>query len=274
MLKVHIISDSLGNTAKDIAKAALAQFDVKIENYELIRHPFVQSKQELSEIIQPLSSQQDIIIQTLINRQLACYAIELAKEKDIYLLDVLSNLLTCLETKLQQPAKNKPGIIRKIDDTYFNRIEAIEFTVNYDDGKNINGIKEADLILIGVSRTSKTPLSMYLANQNIKVMNIPIVPEIPVPTELFNVDPRRIIGLTTSIEKLNAIRDERLKSLGVQLHHTYADEARIFEELNYAEQLMKSLKCPIINVENKAIEETAEIILDMVKKSGLKIIHL
>ena len=145
----------------------------------------------------------------------------------------------------------------------------------YDDGKEPNkGILEAELVLIGISRTSKTPLSMYLANRNIKVANVPLVPEIPVPKEVYEIDPKKIIGLTNSPEVLNNVRTTRLKALGLSSNASYAKLDRILEELEYADKVMKKLGCPVINVANKAIEETAGDILDIMKEKGIhKWIH-
>ncbi|MFR2519206.1 pyruvate, water dikinase regulatory protein, partial [Peptostreptococcus stomatis] len=166
----------------------------------------------------------------------------------------------------------EPGIIRKMDKSYFNRVEAIEFAVKYDDGKDPRGLLKADVVLVGISRTSKTPLSMYLANKHLKVANVPLVPEVPIPKELAEVETKRIIGLTNSPEKLNSIRVERLKSMGLSGTANYAKLERILEELDYSEKVMKNLKCPVINVANKAIEETAGIILDLLKENGVAVL--
>jgi regulator of PEP synthase PpsR (kinase-PPPase family) len=163
--------------------------------------------------------------------------------------------------------KNEPGLIRKLDEKYFKKVEAIEFAVKYDDGKDPRGLKKADIVLIGISRTSKTPLSMYLAHKNIKVANVPLVPEVPVPDEIFEVPPKKIIGLTTNPIKLNEIRQERLKALGLSNEANYASMERILEELDYAEGLMKRLGCPVIDVSTKAVEESANIIMDIMKQN-------
>lgn len=140
---------------------------------------------------------------------------------------------------------------------------------DYDDGKDPRGFLEADLVLVGVSRTSKTPLSMYLANKNIKVANLPLVNEIEPPKEIFEIPKKRIIGLTNSPEKLNAIREVRLKSLGLRENSNYASISRILDELEYADKIMKRLGCPIIDVSNKAIEETADNVLSLLDKNGI-----
>ncbi|MCK5780202.1 MAG: kinase/pyrophosphorylase [Psychrilyobacter sp.] len=155
--------------------------------------------------------------------------------------------------------------LKIMDDKYFKRIEAMEFAVKYDDGKIARGILEADLLIVGLSRTSKTPLSIYLANKSgLKIINIPLVPEVQIPKEVFSAT--QVIGLTISIDKLNKIREQRLKTMKAEGRaDSYASFERILEELDYSDHIMKKLRCPVIDVSEKAIEETAEIILKLIK---------
>ncbi len=176
--------------------------------------------------------------------------------------------LEALENVLGYPPKRESGIIRRLDENYFKKVEAVEFAVKYDDGKDPRGgVKKADICLVGISRTSKTPLSMYLAHKNYKVANVPLVPEVPPPKELFEKDKRRIIGLVANPAKLNEIRQERLKSLGLDFTANYANVDRINMELEYSKEIMDKLGCIVIDVSNKAIEETAGIVIDYMKKS-------
>ena len=154
----------------------------------------------------------------------------------------------------------------KYDSGYFSRVEAIEFAVRYDDGKDPRGLRTADVGIIGVSRTSKTPLCMYLANKSIRATNIPLVPELPVPKVIFEVPSSKIIGLTNSPEKLIRIRKERMKSMGLNADTSYTNLARIFEEIEFANEVMKKIGCPIIDVSDKAIEETADLVIRHLKK--------
>src|SRR5699024_2220953 len=147
----------------------------------------------------------------------------------------------------------------------------IEFAVKYDDGRDPRGIRKADIVLLGISRTSKTPLSMYLANRNIKVANVPLVMEVEPPKEIFEIPSKKIIGLTNSPESLNQIRTERLRALGLGVGANYASLERILDELEYAESIMKRIGCPVIDVSNKAIEETTENIISLLKKNGIVI---
>ena len=182
-------------------------------------------------------------------------------------MDVLSPMLKAIEKNYGLVPKNQPGLIHALDHEYFKRVAAIEFAIKYDDGKNPWGLLKADLVIIGVSRTSKTPLSMYLANKKLKMANVPLVPEIPPPEELFRISPKKIIGLLIDPYKLNEIRSERLKAMGLADGAKYADLKRITEELDYAKAIMRRIHCTSINVSNRAIEETASMILDYVRKN-------
>ena len=167
--------------------------------------------------------------------------------------------------KFNKEPNHQPKLLRQLDEEYFRRVEAIEFAVKYDDGRDPRGLSRADIVLIGVSRTSKTPLSMYLAHQSFKVANVPLVPEVPPPDELYTIPRNKCVGLIITPDKLNEIRKERLKSLGLKSEANYASFERILEELEYAEKIMKRVGCPVINVSNKAIEETASLIVDVLK---------
>ena len=156
--------------------------------------------------------------------------------------------------------------MRRLDSQYFRRVEAIEFAVKYDDGKDPRGLKLAELVLVGVSRTSKTPLSMYLANKQIKVANVPLVPEVLPPDELFEIGRDKVVGLTIAPDQLFAIRKERLLALGLRHQSSYASLERILKELEFSEGIMKSLGCPVFDVTNKAVEETAGRLLELIRR--------
>ena len=269
MITVHIISDSLGNTAKDVTDAVLAQFSHSDKEYKILKNPNVRTIDKANTILVNIH-ENDIIVQTIVNEELAVHVKEEARKRNIEIVDLLSDLISIFEDKLDVKARRKPGLIRKMGTEYFKRVEALEFAVKYDDGKDISGLEEADIVILGVSRTSKTPLSLYLANRNIKVMNVPIVKDIILPEQLYKINKKKVIGLTNSVEKLNKLREERLKSLGVVNDSGYTDEIKIFEELEYALEIMEKVGCPIIDVENKAIEETAELIINIMRKRGLE----
>jgi len=209
---------------------------------------------------------QSIIAYTIVIPDLKDYLDRRADEEGITAVDLLSPLMNAFETKFHKAPHHRPGLMRKLDEEYFRKIEAIEFAVKYDDGRDPRGILRAEIVLIGVSRTSKTPLSMYLAHKRFKVANVPLVPEVPPPDELYQVPRKNCIGLIISPDKLNEIRKERLRALGLASQANYASYQRILDELDYAEKVMKRVGCPIIDVSNKAIEETAGLILDILKK--------
>ena len=269
-LIIYVISDSVGETAQQVTKAALSQFSIDNE-YEIRRFPYVADENFLIEILESGINEGYIIVYTLVSEDLLNIAKEFCEKEDLNHLDLMTPLLKQIANKTGKEPKREPGIIRKLDESYFKRVEAIEFAVKYDDGKDPRGILKSDIVVLGISRTSKTPLSMYLANKNIKVANVPLVPEIPIPDEVFKIDPKKIIGLTNNPEKLNSIRQERLQALGLSSDASYANVERILQELDYAEKIMKKVGCPVINVSNKAIEETAGIIIDIMKENGLKV---
>ena len=165
-------------------------------------------------------------------------------------------------------SRNQPGRVHKLDDAYFKKIDAIEFAVKYDDGKDAKGLPKADIVLIGISRTSKTPLSQYLAHKSYKVMNIPLVPEVTPPDELFKINPNKCIALKISEDKLNLIRKQRLKQLGLGEHARYATEDRIKEEIQYFEKIVEKIGCPVIDVSDKAIEETANDVIQIIESKA------
>ena len=269
-LKVFIISDSLGETGAIVAKAAISQF--KDQGYQIKRNPYINEIDKLKEILNEVSLVKNpVIIYTLVDKILIQYIKDYARHKKILAIDIMSPILNGLSQMLGTEPSYEAGAIRKLDEAYFSRVAAIEFAVKYDDGKDPRGLLKADLVLVGISRTSKTPLSMYLANMNIKVANIPLVIESEPPKEIFEIPAKKIIGLTNSPEKLNEIREERLKHLGLPSGSNYASLGRILDELDYSEKVMKRIGCPVINVANKAIEETSGIILSLLKKNGVNL---
>ena len=272
-LIIYVISDSVGETAQQVAKAAISQFMIN-DNYEIRRFPYVVDKKFLMEILNSGKNEDAIIIYTLVDESLSTLTKEYCQNEGLSNIDLMSPILSEIAKKTDRKPRREPGIIRKLDETYFKRVEAIEFAVKYDDGKDPRGVLKSDIVLVGISRTSKTPLSMYLANKNIKVANVPLVPEIPLPKELNDINPKKIIGLTNTPEKLNKIRQERLKALGLSSNANYANLERILQELDYSDDVMKKLGCPVIDVSNKAIEETAGIILDLMEENGINTVKI
>ncbi|GAB6084856.1 pyruvate, water dikinase regulatory protein [Alkaliphilus crotonatoxidans] len=265
---IYVLSDSIGETGEQVAKAAISQFN--IEDYEIRRFPFITEKQQIDEVITEAKEEQAVILFTMVVEELKNDLMVEAEKYQIPYIDIMSPVIGAMEQVFKNMPKREPGLIRRLDEKYFKKVEAIEFAVKYDDGKDPRGLKKADIILVGISRTSKTPLSMYLAHKNLKVANVPLVPEVNPPKELFEVDNRKIIGLTTNPLKLIEIRQERLKALGLKHEANYASMERVLEELDYAEAIMKKVGCPVIDVSSKAVEESASIILEIFKEIGYK----
>ncbi|WML44753.1 pyruvate, water dikinase regulatory protein [Neobacillus sp. PS3-40] len=261
---VYIISDSVGETAEFVVKAVATQFNGG--HVEIRRNSYVEEIEDIEDVLTLAKKTQSIIAYTLVIPFLKAYLDHRAAEEEIHAVDLLNPLMDAFMQKFNKMPNQKPGLLRKLDEDYFRKIEAIEFAVKYDDGRDPRGVLRADIVLMGVSRTSKTPLSMYLAHQRYKVANVPLVPEVPPPDELFKIPRKNCIGLIISPDKLNAIRTERLRALGLGSQANYASFERILEELDYAEKIMKRVGCPIIDVSNKAVEETASLILDVLKK--------
>lgn len=268
-LTIHIFSDSFGESAEQVIKCALSQFEGK--TYNFIRHIKISESEILEKELKKIKNYSNVfILFTLVNIQVVEKLKEFCKINDINYYDLLSPLLLQLEKEFNIKPQRKSGAFRIMDEKYFKRVGAIEFAVKYDDGKDHKMLYDADLVLIGVSRTSKTPLSIYMANKMyLKVINIPLVPEIQPPKELFEISKKKIVGLTNSIEMLNRIRTERVKTIGLKNGSNYSSLARIIEELEYAEKLMRKVGCPIIDVSKKAIEETAQEIAEIMKEQEL-----
>ncbi|GAA0362668.1 pyruvate, water dikinase regulatory protein [Bacillus horti] len=264
-LKVFVVSDSVGETAELVAKATASQFD--LSRIEIRRIPYVEDIGTINEVILMAKDSKSIIAYTLVIPELRKYMTEKAKEHNLQAIDIMGPMLDGLETIFNEPPRSSPGMVHQLDEDYYRKVEAIEFAVKYDDGRDRRGLQRADIVLIGVSRTSKTPLSMYLAHKRIKVANVPLVPEVAPPEELFAVEPKKCIGLTINKEKLNQIRSERLKSLGLQAEANYANLQRIEQELQYAATVMDQIGCMVIDVSNKAVEETANIILEYCRRN-------
>lgn len=261
---IYAISDSFEETAAIVAKVAAAQFsDSKII---IDRFHCVKDRMAIDQIIETTQNFNSLLIIDMVQKELKDYLIHKAIEKNIAYFDLMEQAVATLSKVINQKPKLVSEATYQLNEEYFDRMEAIDFAVKYDDCKDPRAIKKADLVLIGISRTSKTPLSIYLATKNIKVANIPLVPEVVIPRELFEIPKERIFGLVTSKQKLNTIRMERLKAHGLSDDANYASFERIDYELKYADQIMKDIGCVVLNVADKAIEETASTILQILKE--------
>lgn len=260
---VYIVSDSIGETAEFVVKAVASQFNSGI--VEMRRVPFVENKEQIKAVFTQASGCNAIIAYTLVVPELRKAMEEETLNHSISTADILGSLMgafsrvTCKEPHLEA------GRVRRLDDVYFRRVAAVEFAVKHDDGKDPRGLMQADVVLVGISRTSKTPLSIYLAHQGIMVANLPLVPEVEPPEELYWIPPEKIIGLIINPDQLKEIRRERLKSLGLDGNANYVAVERIEEELAYARRIMKKIGCTVFDVSNKAVEEVANRIIQLTK---------
>lgn len=257
---IYVISDATGETAETVTLAALSQF--KKKDIIISRIGNVRTDEHIRSILKEVAEVRGLIVYTLVSDRLRRVLREEASRHQVLTIDIIGPLLEILSLYLGKSPQAKPGLLHKIDELYFRRIEAIDFTVKHDDGQNLRTMVEADIVLLGVSRTTKTPLSIYLAKEGWKVANIPVVLDIPLPQELFFMDQRKIVGLIIDPEKLTHIRKARLRHLG-QESSSYGDMEYVSQELDYSKDLFRKNRWPLINVTNRAVEEVAGDILSL-----------
>lgn len=262
-LKVIVISDGTGETASAITRAAMTQFQDK--EIFFTRYKNIRSREQIDAIFQEAAIHHDIVVYTIVSVELRAYIAELSKRDHVRSVDVIGPLLTTFSNFFEAEPNYQPGLLHAVNDQYFKRVAAIEFTLNHDDGRNINSLEEADVVLVGISRTSKTPLSMYLSLEGIKTVNVPIVMDVPLPEKIFQIDQRKIFGLTIDSDALFQIRKNRLNRLGLSNDEgDYADMNKVVEEIEWANRIFSENKrWPIFNVTGKALEETAAEIIKL-----------
>jgi [pyruvate, water dikinase]-phosphate phosphotransferase / [pyruvate, water dikinase] kinase len=261
---VFIISDGTGETAVTMIRAALVQYANKDVN--LVRFKNVRHEDQLSSIIEQAVEQRALILYTVVSQSLRAKIAQLASSKGLMNIDLLGPLLNSLDLFFGVATTTpQAGLLRTVDDQYFRRIEAIEFTVKHDDGKTMAELDKADIVLVGISRTSKTPLSIFLSHKGWKVANVPIVIGTPLPEQLFQVDQRKVVGLIIDMDSLQRIRRNRLEKFGQDPGGEYASMSHIAKEIDYATDLFKkNRKWPVFNVTERALEETASEITRIV----------
>lgn len=268
-LMVYIVSDAIGQSAVNIARSALSQFP-ELE-YEIKDYTFISNLEEIDEIVAELKKEEipAIVFHTFSDTKMSKYLDEESQGVCEESYDILTPIVSRIGKLTGMKPNMKSGVInRRLDTNYFERIEALEFAVNHDDGKEPLGYLEADIVILGISRTSKTPLSIFLANNNFKVANLPLVPESELPDEIWEVDSKRIIGLTNDVSVLSKIRRERMISYGLDPDTIYSNTDRIQSEIDYADKLYNKIGCKVINVATKSIEETAGNIINYLNEEG------
>ncbi|MBT4793422.1 MAG: kinase/pyrophosphorylase [Halobacteriovoraceae bacterium] len=255
-LKVIIISDGTGETAKEMTRAAITQFQSK--EIFFTRYKNVRTKDHIDAIFQEAALHHDMVVYTIVSPQLRLYVHNISKKEHVRSVDLLGPLLTNLANLFETEPDYQPGLLHAVNDKYFEKVAAVEFTLNHDDGRNLKSLDECDVVLVGISRTSKTPLSIFLSMQGLKVVNIPIILGMPLPENLLQIDQRKIFGLTIDPETLREIRQNRLAKLGTNVSGDYANTRQVVEEVEWANQIFEvNRRWPVFNVTNKALEETA-----------------
>ncbi len=262
---IYAMSDSVGETAEMVARATASQFGE--EEFEIVRVSYVLSEKQIDDVMESCVKNGGMICHTIVMPRLRAYIEMKAEKADVICVDILGPTLWAAERITSMEPSMRVGMVRQLNKEYYKKVEAMEFAVQYDDGRDPKGFLKADVVIVGVSRTSKTPLSMYLAYNSIKVANLPLVPEIPLPDEILRIPPRKIVGLLIDTYKLNGIRTSRMEALGVEGPSNYSDVDRINMEMEYAKEVYRHLHCQILDVSNKSIEETAAHIMTIVEKN-------
>jgi regulator of PEP synthase PpsR (kinase-PPPase family) len=263
-VELHIVSDSTGETAARLVQALEAQFPT--QEFEEIRHPRVESVEDLALAVNRAKGRPAVIVYTLVKTEFRDAMRQFCRSARVHYCDLLGHPIESIARVSGMAARMKPGARPALNSAYFKRVEAMEFAVRYDDGVG-SGLAEADIVLVGVSRTSKTPLSIYLGYLGHKAANVPVVKGIAPPPELFEVEQAKVVGLTIDPDRLAEIRRARVRTMGAPgRNRQYAELAEIYEELEEAAKLHRKLRCPVIDISELSIEETAHRILRVVEE--------
>ncbi|MCF8466830.1 MAG: kinase/pyrophosphorylase [Sneathiella sp.] len=258
---LHLVSDSTGETLQSMTKAALVQF----EGISPVEHVWTLTRtvRQLDDILDSIVKKPGLVLYTLVNKEMRDVLEMGCQRVGVPCVSVLDPVLSAFSNFLGQEIRRLPGRQHMLDKNYFGRIEALNFTMGHDDGQMPEDLNEAQIVLVGVSRTSKTPTSFYLAHRGFKTANVPIVPSIPLPPTLFKLKKPMVVGLTTSPERLSEIRKNRLLSLNQTVDTDYVDRERIKEEVIFARKLCTREGWPIIDVSRRSVEETAAQIITL-----------
>jgi regulator of PEP synthase PpsR (kinase-PPPase family) len=262
-VELHVVSDATGETAARLVQALEAQFPD--QEFVEIRHPRVESEEDLHIAVSRMKGRPAVVVYTLVDPEMREAMRSLCRRARLHYCDLLGHPIDAVARVSGQAARMRPGSRPPLNSAYFKRMEAIEFAVRFDDGVG-RGLHDADVVLVGVSRTSKTPLSIYLGYLGYKAANVPVVKGIGPPKELYEIDQRKIVGLTIDPNRLMEIRRARVRSMGTSRNKNYAELMEIYEELDEASKLHRRLGCPVIDISELSIEETAHRILRVVEE--------
>lgn len=262
---IFIVSGGVGASGEQLLRTALAQF--KDAGVPVVIVPHVHDAAQVEKAVTRAAESGGTIVHTLVDEEMRQTLIRLARDRNVPAIDAIGRLLSHLAEVLDQEPIGQPGLYRQLRQAYFDRVEAIEFTMAHDDGKNVQGWPQAEIVLVGVSRVGKTPLSMYLAVRGWKVANVPLVPDISPPPKLFELDRRRIVGLTIDPGQLIEHRQQRQRNLGVSGHGSvYTDPTGLYEEVDAARKLYRRNGFAIVNITDKPIEESADEVIALVTR--------
>jgi regulator of PEP synthase PpsR (kinase-PPPase family) len=264
-VELHVISDATGATATRLMQALEAQFPDQA--FEEIHHPRVETVDDLRLAVSRAKGRPAVVLYTLVDEKLRSTMRALCRSAKLHYVDILGHPIEAVAKVSGRAARMKPGARHALDSAYFRRVAAIEFAVKYDDGVG-GGLEEADIVLVGVSRTSKTPLSMYLGYLGFKTANVPVVRGIEPPSALFRVEQSKVVGLSIEASRLAEIRQARARNLGGA--KKYAQLVEIYEELEHAEAIHRRLGCPVIEITELSIEETAHRVIRLVEQRRLE----
>lgn len=257
------LSDATGELAHSLAISASKQFPN--HNANIVKVPKIKDKEDLRRHLLRAKECHGVIVFTFVSQVMRQELLTLAKENEVIAIDVLGPILGALSNYFHELPSAEPGLQYRLTQNYFKRTEAVEFTVKHDDGLGLDTVVNADVVILGVSRTSKTPLSIYLAYQGYRCANIPIVKGVALPKVFERIDPKKMVGLTISPLKLSMIRSERLKKLGRPASEAYAQIEHVREDLEHATRLFQSLGIMVVDVTGRAIEEVASDVVNTLK---------
>ncbi|MCW0233091.1 MAG: kinase/pyrophosphorylase [Ferrovibrio sp.] len=260
---IHLVSDATGETLKSVAKAALVQFQKSQEEVETHTWALVRKPLQMERVVEAIAAMGGLVLFTIVDQELREILIKGCAKAKLPIVPVLDPVIMAFGKYLGEKAVNLPGRQHEMDAEYFHRIDAMHFTIAHDDGQHLEDIDKADIVLVGVSRTSKTPTSIYLANRGFKTANVPIVPGLVIPNEVELLKNPLVVGLTTSPDRLVSIRRSRLISMNQTTETAYVDDERVREELSIARKLCTKHNWPVIDVTRRSIEETAAAILNL-----------
>lgn len=256
---LHLVSDATGETLSAIAKAVIVQYS-KVRGIEHV-HSLVRTKKQMNRVYQVIESEPGIVLYTIVNPELARGLDDFCRTLNVPCVPVMASIMQVFESYLGAPSTPTVGGQHVLNAEYFRRIDALNFTMAHDDGRLPDDLNDADIVIVGISRTSKTPTSIYLAQRGFKTTNVPLIPELPLTPQLENANNVFVVGLIASADRISQVRRNRVMSLADRDLNEYVDRDVIEEEITYTRRLCSRNGWPVIDVTRRSVEETAAAIL-------------